>query len=522
MKYFKMPADNEYIKHRRPKASPWVRLEGPMKKIILYTSLLLLIAAFSSCKKYLEKEPDNRATLNTPEKVSQLLGTAYPQGNYQAFAETMSDNVADIGTELGSAGNVIHDPFYFIDTKENQQDSPEFYWYSCYVAIAAANQALKTISLAANPDDYSAQKGEALVARAYAHFMLVNFFSPFYDANTASSAPGIPYVTEPEGVFIKQYDRKTVQYVYDMIEQDLLYGIPLIEDKVYKVPKYHFNKAAAYAFATRFYLYKKDYAKVILYANLVVPGNNFAANLRGWNSTYQNITDVTELFKIYAKATENANLLLVETSSVWSRYYYTSRYGVDGDKQSRIFPRPDSITGGVLAFALYSVSGDHKLVPKIDEYFVKVSVNAEIGTPYVMVPLLTVEEVLFNRAEAYTYTNNINAAIADLNVYASKRINNYSATTHNITAAKINAAFGTTDIRNGLIKAILYYKRAEFIHEGMRWFDILRYKMPVTHATSPDPSGAVQVLATLAADDPRKVLQIPASTSLSGLAQNPR
>ena len=491
-----------------------------MKQIFLYTSCCLLIAAGSGCKKYLDKLPDNRAIINTPEKVSQLLGTAYPQGNYQAFAEIMSDNVADIGD--GAGDNIIRDPFYFTDTKENQQDSPEFYWYACYSAIAAANQALQTISQSGNPDDYKSQKGEALVARAYSHFMLVNFFAKFYDATTAASSPGIPYVTEPENVFIKQYDRKTVQYVYEMIEKDLVEGIPLIEDRVYKVPKYHFNKAAAYAFATRFYLFKKDYPKVIQYANLAVPGNNFAANLRGWNTTYKNITDVTELLKIYAKATENANLLLVETISNWARYYYSSRYGVDLDKQRQVFPRPDPLTGGNFAFALYSVGDVHKLVPKIDEYFVKVSVNAQIGTPYVMVPLLTVEEVLFNRAEAYTYTNNTNGAIADLNTYASARINNYSAAAHTITEAKINSAFGTTDIREGLIRAILYYKRAEFIHEGMRWFDILRYKLPVIHTTSPLPTGGTTELARLAADDPRKVLQIPASTSLAGLPQNPR
>ena len=491
-----------------------------MKKSYLYISLCFLIATGAGCKKYLEKEPDNRAQINTHEKVSQLLGTAYPQANYQAFAETMSDNVADIGN--GGGDNVIHDPFYFIDTKENQQDSPEFYWYGCYAAIAAANQALKTISEVNNPNDYQAQKGEALVATAYAHFMLVNFFAKFYDEATAASSPGIPYVTEPEDVFIKPYDRSTVKNVYDNIEKDLLEGIPLIQDKVYTVPKYHFNKAAAYAFACRFYLFKKDYQKVVEYANLAIPSNNFAANLRGWNSTYDNITDVTELFKIYARATENANLLLVETSSLWARYYYTSRYGVDADKQARIFPRPDPITNGNFAFALYSLGTDHKLVPKINEYFVKVSVNAEIGIPYVMVPLFTVEEVLFNRAEAYTYLNNTNAAIADLNTFASKRINGYSSTTHNITAARINAVFGTTDIRVGLINAILYYKRAEFIHEGMRWFDILRYKLPVVHATSPDPNGNVSIIAQLEPDDPRKVLQLPPSTSLSGLAPNPR
>jgi hypothetical protein len=187
------------------------------------------------------------------------------------------------------------------------------------------------------------------------------------------------------------------------------------------------------------------------------------------------------------------------------------------DKQQQIIPRPDPLTGGNFAFSLYSISeGTHMLVPKIDEYFVKLSVNAEIGNPYVMVPLFTVEEVLFNRAEAYTYTGNTTAAIADLNTYASARINNYSPVTHNITAAKINAAFNTTNLQNGLIQAILFYKRAEFIHEGMRWFDILRYKLPVVHTTRDGQT------LTLTADDPRKVLQIPQSTSLSGLSPNPR
>jgi starch-binding outer membrane protein, SusD/RagB family len=486
-----------------------------MKKLFFYTSSCLLFAICLSCNKLLEKEPDNRAKVNTPEKVSQLLGTAYPQGNYQPFAESMSDNVTDIGN--GENDNTIHDPYFFIDTRENQQDSPEFYWYGCYAAIAAANQALETIGKAANPSDYSAQKGEALLARGYAHFMLVNFFSKFYDPATASTDPGIPYVTEPETVFIKQYERKTVQYVYDMIEKDLLEGLPLIQDKNYTVPKYHFNRSAANAFAARFYLFKKDYNKVILYATEAIPGNNFAPNLRQWNTSYKNITDVTELFKIYAKATEPANLLLVETSSLWARNYYSNRYGVDPTKQSQIFPRPDPLTGGNLAFSLYSISeGTHTLVPKIDEYFVKVSVNANIGTPYVMVPLFTVEEVLFNQAEAYAYTGNTAAALANLNVYASTRINNYNPATHNITEAKINNVFNTGNIRDGLIKAILYYKRAEFIHEGMRWFDILRYKMPVVHTTKDGQT------LTLTADDLRKVIQIPQSTSLAGLTPNPR
>ena len=68
-------------------------------------------------------------------------------------------------------------------------------------------------------------KGEALLARAYAHFMLVNLFAKHYDPNTATSDLGIPYVTTPETEFIKEYNRASVARVYDLVEQDMLEGI---------------------------------------------------------------------------------------------------------------------------------------------------------------------------------------------------------------------------------------------------------------------------------------------------------
>ena len=180
-----------------------------MMNRIKYIVPAIALTVLAGCKKLLEKEPDNRAKLNSPEKVAQLVATAYPSGNYMAFAETSSDNVGDRGS--GIVDNVILDPFMFRDVRSTDQDSPEFYWNTCYAAIAAANEALEAIR-EQGPDSvkYNAQKGEALVARAYAHFMLVNFFSKFYAASTAATDPGIPYVTEPEKVVVKQYDRKTV------------------------------------------------------------------------------------------------------------------------------------------------------------------------------------------------------------------------------------------------------------------------------------------------------------------------
>ncbi len=483
-----------------------------MKKLFIYIIAGLTLTA-GSCKKFLEQPPDNRAELNTPEQVSQLLGTAYPQGNYMAFAESASDNVADKGT--GDMDLTVSDPYHFRDVREDEQDSPENYWYACYAAIAVANLALETIDKAANQQAYAAQKGEALVARAYAHFMLVNFFAETYDPATAASEPGIPYVTTPEKVVIRQYERKTVAYVYEMIEKDLLAGLPLIDDTKYKIPSYHFTRVATHAFAARFYLFKRDYTKTVEYANQVFAAGNVVNLLRPWNTVYKTKT-YQEMWALYAKATEPANLLLVETVSWWGRNYVPNRYGLTSAKRDQILG--NNVTGGPWAFRnhVYTQGVLNYMLPKVNEHFVRSSVNANIGTGYVVVPLFTAEEVLFNRAEAYVYLNNTAAALADLNAYASTRIDDYDAAAHTITANRARLFYGINDPQTAILRTILDFKRAEYVQEGMRWFDILRYRIPVTHTFTDE---APQVLA---GDDPRRLFQIPQAASQSGVEPNPR
>lgn len=481
--------------------------------------IALIIAGsflFPACNKYLEKEPDNRASLNTPQKISQLLATAYPGSNYVPFIETSTDNIGDLGSgDAGSADlNTLNaDLFFFRDTRAVNEDSPEQYWFACYHAIAVCNEALDAISKASNQNDYTAQKAEALVARAYAHFMLVNIFAKFYDPATASSDPGIPYVTVPERNFIKQYQRGTVAEVYDNIEKDLLEGLPYLNDKSYSVPKYHFTKAAAYAFASRFYLFKKQYDKVVQYGSQAVPNNDFLSNLRPWNTVYSTI-GLNEIAPRYAKATENANLLLCETGSYWFRTYIAARYAVPPIVVDQLL-RTAPVAGGQWAFATGFYTEGHTIVPKVNEYFVRVSVNADIGNGYVMVPLFTVEEVLFNLAEAYTYLGQYDNAVSLLNNYLSTRLVAYNSS-YNISTGKINSYYGTSDSQEGLINVILDYRHSEFIHEGLRWFDILRYKIPVVHTAI---SGETY---TLTPDDLRRVFQIPATAKQSGVEQNPR
>ncbi|HEY0273938.1 MAG TPA: RagB/SusD family nutrient uptake outer membrane protein, partial [Chitinophaga sp.] len=293
----------------------------------------------AGCNKYLEVQPDNRTTLDSPEKVAQLLTSAYPDEDYICFAESMSDNVGDrehAGDQYSGDLRVNINAFHFIDYPSTAEGSPDVYWEGCYRAIAAANQSLEACNAAGNNPAYAPYKGEALLARAYAHFMLVTFFAKPYDAATAGADPGIPYVLAPETKLYTKYERKTVQYVYDMIEKDIAEGLPLIDDQAYKIPAYHFNRAAANALAARFYLFKKDYAKAIQYASEVFRGGSVADKLRDLNGSFQGLTRAERLVN-YTSADESANLLLATTHSVWARAWIGYQFGLNRERTLSIF-----------------------------------------------------------------------------------------------------------------------------------------------------------------------------------------
>lgn len=488
-----------------------------MKK---YIPILIGICFMTaSCDDFLSQVPDNRTQIDSKEKIAELLVTAYPEANYMMFCEAMSDNVEDNPAATQDVRN--SDAYFWREISATTQDTPEYYWNACYTAIASANHALEAIENADEPEAFSAQKGEALLARAYAHFMLVNLFSKTHNSATAAHDPGIPYVTEPEKESIKEYERKSVQYVYDMIEKDLLEGLPLIDDQSYAtgnetatgVSSYHFTKSAAHAFASRYYLFRKDYEKVIEHSNAVLM-NKASDLLRPWNTAYRTLSS-TELALNYTKSSEEANLLLAETASEWARSFNGLRYAMGARKYQELFL--SNPTGGNYAYsAFYSSSGVY-FIYKFREHFVRIGTNATTGFPYTMIPLFSAEEVLFNRAEAYLMLEKLPEAMADINIWASTRISDYNEEQHQVTYNKLYNYYQINNNKEAILTAILDFRRVEFIHEGLRWFDIRRHEIPVRHTTVTGES--IQLLP----GDPRRVLQIPREAiSMGGLEPNPR
>jgi hypothetical protein len=485
-----------------------------ISKTILGVASLLV---FSGCNKYLDQAPDMRTELNSPEKIGELLATAYPQANYITFTESMSDNVSDKGSGAVDPDNSM--PYFFKDNKNTDGDSPTNYWNAAYKAISAANHALEIIDKQEGAEAYKPFKGEALVARAYAHFMLVTLFSKPYSLQTSNTDPGIPYVTTTEKIVLGHYERKTVAYVYDMIEKDLKEGMPLINDSKYKVPKYHFTRSAASAFAARFYLYKKDYTNSVKYASAVFSNASFSAYLRPVNSTEYMSYQYNELQAQYTRAVNPANILLVEAPTAWGRSYATNRYGFTSDLMSKLTTSVN-VTGGTWAYNIYG-SENTINIPKFREHFVRLTLNAESGIPYNMIPIFSAEETLFNRAEANAMLGNFDAAIDDLNDYiASKFIVSPSLPFYDeslqVSIDKLLEFYDSADRTQVLINCILDFKRVNFLFEGERWFDIIRHGLPVQHKKS---NGEI---LTLGPKDPQRVFQLPEEVQSSGIELNPR
>jgi hypothetical protein len=482
------------------------------------------LVIMSGCGDFLDEVPDNRVSLNNLEKAAQLLTNAYSDASY-AFTDWMTDNVAYTrGVNLRT--NHIESYTWEDETTDaTEQDTPTFFWNSTYNAIAHANEVLAILDeLETNTEEEEARRqavrSEALLTRAYSHFMLVNLFAKHYDKQKASSDLGVPYVDTPETIFIKTYKRNTIKEVYDRIEEDMLMGIELVDDGFFaNSGKYHFNRNAALAFASRFYLFKGEHDKCIEYCNLLF-GNDPTPFVRDLTSNeFLNASSSIEGFaQLYSSPDLPGNLLLMRKISLVQRTDFG--HGPTRTLYNDLFsanPFP-STTDERENPAL--IKGENALFPiRYQSLFQRSSLNSNVGTPYHIHIAFRGEEVLFNRMEAYVELNRINDAIQDMQIILDRR---YSGQSITLTMELIREAFGVSDnpfVSNKFVMDIYVQleRRKEFIVQGLRWFDIKRFELEVEHNLV---DGSI---ISLEDNDRRKVLQIPASAIEVGkLLPNPR
>ncbi|MCR4957090.1 MAG: RagB/SusD family nutrient uptake outer membrane protein [Prevotella sp.] len=529
------------------------------KKLITCLLCCNIVAALTSCNDYLDELPDNRMELSTVEKVQKLLVSAYPANAPIFVAEYSSDNVDNYGDQNPNTSRFVDQIYHWRDITEAANEGTENFWAASYAAIASANLALQALDELSASDGTSLTtasrqeaRAEALLCRAYCHFLLVNVFCQAYNSQTSDTDLGIVYMTAPADELDTNPSRSTVADVYRQIDRDLQEALPLVGSD-YSVPKYHFNQKAAYAFATRFYLYYEQWDKAIDYATRCL-GTAPEAMLRDWSYMATMTQTYAALTQHYIDATLNANLLLLTAYSsmglVFGPYNYLSRYAhgkylathEDGEAQNIWGSAP--YYQGMHTFAATNLDKTifYKL-PYLFEYY-----DAVAGTGYsrTVYPAFTADECLLNRAEALVLTNQYDAAARDLTTWMQNIVQTDLTLTPQLIVNFYNSAdYSYSDslgiastikkhlhprcdigqeggTREAMLQCVLGFRRIETLQTGLRWYDVKRYGIEIIRRVINADGAPERRTDILTVSDPRRALQIPLKARTAGVAPNPR
>ena len=538
-------------------------------KYLSYLAATALVLGTTSCDDFLDKAPDERVTLKTPDQLRQAMVNAYSTANIATLCELSGDNLIDNNSpdENGMRYNLeYHDradleAFSFDDVKSNmEQDSPSYLWANHYHAIAVCNNVIdgcEKLEAEGRGDEVSAIKGEALLSRAFHHFVLANMFSmPYAGPELSKSIPSIPYMTEIEDKVLVKYERENLASVYAKVRADIEAGIPLLNDGIYDVPKYHFNVKAANAFAARFFLYCREYELAEKYATEALGGEtgNPAQMMRTfWSKSF---TSSKALISAYCSAQEQSNLMLIQTMS-WYNRSRGDRFAINRTPRSATIygngPTWNTSHTHYYCHPCYAgkvyIRGSQEygiFILKAGEQFEYKNKVQGTGWGHIVRCEFTAEEALLTRAEARIWLSQKNPAklqeaLSDLSIWDKSRQNTPIQVVYPELTDKAIRDFYTVDPEGyevvkplhidevypladytvdatiaPYLQCVLHFRRLETIDDGLRWFDIKRYGIEITHHI-----GASRV-ETLTYNDGRRALQIPPEVITAGFAPNVR
>ena len=528
----------------------------------IFTVLTLGLAALglSSCNDYLDKLPDERAELNTEEKITQLLVSAYPTCTNNLLVEVLSDNVDDNGRAYSSPA-IVDQTYRFIDTTEEGNDSPYDIWGGYYRAVATVNEALQAVEAMGNPASLQGDVAEAKLIRAYSMFMLAQTFCMAWNPDKADEYLGLPYPLIPEQDLTAQYERGTLRQLYENINKDIEEALPHIADAAqkYTQPKYHFNVKAAYAFASRFNLYYMNYQKAIEYANMVL-GSDPTAVMRNYEP-YRELGR-TDFANLWIRSNDQANIMLLATYSIAPRYLtwatssrFAHNYDITAYETFWVdMPWGDGSSANSIIYANH-LYGTNQCVafPTYEEQFEYTDKVAGIGYTHSVDPVFTGDISILERAEAYCLLGQLDNAMKDINTWIGTHCKDkyedgelLMAAPQNLTVADIVAFVTNTDYakrtpdgwrdrsfrkhmhpqgftidaegsdQECMLQFILHMKRIETVFHGFRMQDIKRYGIEYTHeVVGEDPLVFIR-------GDLRGAIQIPNTVIAAGLQGNPR
>lgn len=224
-----------------------------MKKLI-YALVLGGALMGSSCSDFTDIQPKGKNLLTTVDEIEMLLNNEFSIGptDEQTMCGDMLVSLSNIPNEISQPNKTRSSIMITFDAasmdKMAELTSSDSEYSDYYNVIGRiANVVLSRIDDATGAETTKNQlKCEALVLRAYFHYLLVNKFAKAYNPATAATDPGIPYLKEDWDIMVPT-EKETVENVYKYILDDLNQAIELNGLPDEAINRMRMSKACAYA-----------------------------------------------------------------------------------------------------------------------------------------------------------------------------------------------------------------------------------------------------------------------------------
>jgi starch-binding outer membrane protein, SusD/RagB family len=415
-----------------------------MKQIIYnipISMVILLMLAFMSCSKYLDKKPDSSVTVPTTLADLQAILDFTNNMNLQTtpgFGESSADDY------------FLLEPDYDFYTVEAQKiytwNRGDYYfqnsWSRAYTPIFNANfclDQLKNIPITnGNMLQWNNVKGSGLFYCSYYFLDLLWDFAKAYDSASYNTDLGI--VLRLTSDFNVPSKRSTVKECYDRVIEDTKEAVNYLPD--YAINLLRPSKAAAYGLLARSYLSMRIYDSAFRYASLCLQLNHNLIDYNNDNDINGSIeSDIP--FKKFNKET----------------IFYTE---MDQDDLLNNFWRA---TIDTTLYASYDSTDLRKTAyfTPFDNYF-KFKCIYTGDNAYYFTGIAT-DEIYLIKAECEARMGSLQAAMDDLNTLMIKRWK--SGTFVPFTVSE----------RTEALNIILKERRKELIDRGLRWIDLKRYNL---------------------------------------------
>jgi starch-binding outer membrane protein, SusD/RagB family len=483
-------------------------------KLRQYIYVIVIIALVSACKKNFLEVPVKNAVFRQAYVTDLVTTGDYLNGIYIELArfisntglnytELIADNIKPV------TGSPVFTSYYGWNQQADDSKpagivatgiNANGFWLS---GIRIARECSFVIE---NADKYREQdpekadnfKGQAYAMRAFIHSMMINVFAQSYSFTADASHPGIPYITSSD--WTQPATRLTVAEVYNGMITDLNDAIQLLPN-TQVVPSADFahsrwHKTGAKALLARIYLFKQDWLaakNLATEVSMAVPIMTGTGNYPSRLFTNKEAEALFQLPPSSSATTAGAGSYNIQYSASWysgTTYYLVASSGI----ASLLRENPADVRGAWVK----DTTSNNIAIKKFPS---NVYPGFSIPSVSYFQTLLRSSEMYLTAAECYAQLQNQDSAIYYLDA---------------IRKRAVPLAPSTTATGTALLDSIYKERRKELAFEGLRMFDIQRWKQDVNRSAEVPAN-----MRILSYGSDKAIAPIPSSDVLQlGMPQN--